>query len=104
MHSRSGHFWWPIKERVVPLGQFCLALMNVLGLVLNMMLVEAQLRVGCPPVHLMFDLVRGDALIQPALESRVVKSVVTSSDCSLRYIVDLHIGGSEEPRLVLGEQ
>jgi hypothetical protein len=78
--------------------------MGVLALVLNMVLVEAQLSVGCPSVDLMFDCVGGDSLIQPALEGRVVKCIVTSSNCGFRDIVDLHSCGSEESGLMLGEQ
>lgn len=78
--------------------------MDVLSLILNVVRVVAQLSVGGPSVNLMFHLVGGDTLIQPALKCGVVESIVTSRDIGFRNIVYLHSGGSEESGLMLGEQ
>ena len=89
VHGRSGHLWRPIEVGIFPLCELWLTEFEVLRLVGNMVLVEAELSVGITSVDLVLDLFIRDTFAEPLLELRVVEAVITSGNRCLRNIIEV---------------
>jgi len=74
--------------------------MHISALVLDVVLIEAQLCVRVPSVHFMLHLFVRDTFVQPPLELRVVEVIVTSSERGFGDIVDLGSLSAEESLLL----